>query len=77
MHAQDMAARGLEAGDALRLEGAHRSLDGFVAVPYPIARGSCAAYFPEASGLVALEDFDPESRTPAYKSVPVQVLRAG
>lgn len=77
MHADDMAARGLATGEALRLVGAHRTLEGFVAVPYPIARGSCAAYFPEASGLVALEDFDPESRTPAYKSVPVQVVRAG
>jgi anaerobic selenocysteine-containing dehydrogenase len=74
MHAADMAERGLASGDPLRLVGARRELAGFVAVEYPIARGSCAAYFPEASALVALEDFDPESRTPAYKSVPVQVV---
>ncbi len=76
MHADDMAERGLRTGDPLRLRGASREAGGFVAVAYPIARGSCAAYFPEASVLVALEDFDPQSRTPAYKSVPVQVKRA-
>ena len=76
MHADDMADRGLATGDALRLVGEFRSAAGFVAVAYPIARGCCAAYFPEASVLVALEDFDPQSRTPAYKSVPVQVARA-
>lgn len=77
MHADDMAARGLATGDPLRLVAERRQVGGFVAVAYPIARGSCAAYFPEASVLVALEDFDPESRTPAYKSVPVQVERDG
>lgn len=76
MHADDMAERGLAAGDALLLRSESRVAAGFVAVPYPISRGSCAAYFPEASVLVALEDFDPRSRTPAYKSVPVQVERA-
>lgn len=75
MHADDMAARGLATGDAIELVGASRTATGFVAVEYPIARGSCAAYFPEASVLVALEDYDPASRTPAYKSVPVEVRR--
>ena len=46
-----------------------------MAVEYPVSRGSCAAYFPEASVLIALEYFDPHSRTPAYKSVPVEVER--
>ncbi len=76
MHEADMAARGLATGDAVRLIGAERTLDGFVAAAYPIALGSCAAYFPEASGLVALEAFDPASRTPAYKSTPIEVQRA-
>ena len=76
MHADDMAERGLETGDPLRLRGESREVAGFVAVAYPIARGSCAAYFPEASVLVTLDAFDRESRTPAYKSVAVQVERA-
>lgn len=75
MNAEDMAARGLRTGDAIRLIAAARRAEGFVAVEYPVSRGSCAAYFPEASVLIALEDFDPHSRTPAYKSVPVEVER--
>lgn len=76
MHAADMAERGLATGDAIELVAEGREARGFVAVEYPIARGSCAAYFPEASVLVALENFDPSSRTPAYKSVPIDVRRA-
>ena len=81
MNADDMADRQLATGDPVRIVAATRRASGFVAVAYPIARSSCAAYFPEASVLVALEDFDPQSRTPAYKSIPVQVeaeeVRAG
>lgn len=76
MHEADMADRGLKTGDPVRLIGATRALEGFVAAEYPIARGCCAAYFPEATGLIALEAFDPASRTPAYKSVAVEVSRA-
>jgi molybdopterin-dependent oxidoreductase alpha subunit len=76
MHEADMAERGLRTGDAVRLIGAERALDGFVAAAYPIARGSCAAYFPEATGLIALADFDPASRTPAYKSTPIEIQKA-
>ena len=35
-----------------------------------IARGSIAAYYPEANGLVPLTYHDPQSGTPSYKSVP-------
>ncbi len=80
-HADDLAARGLRAGDRVDLvaagpDGRERALRGLLAVAYPIARGSCAAYYPEANGLVALEAADPESRTPAYKSVWVEVRPA-
>ena len=75
MNDADMQDRGLQSGDAVTLRAANRTATGFHAVAYPIAKGSCAAYFPEASVLVALEDFDPRSRTPAYKSTPVEVER--
>ena len=39
------------------------------------ARGSLAAYYPEANGLIALDDYDERSGTPSYKSIPV-TLRA-
>lgn len=75
MNAADMAARDLQTGDRVALRGGERALSGFVAYEYSIARGSCAAYFPEASGLVSLDSFDPDSRTPAFKSVPIDILK--
>lgn len=56
----DLAARGLEHGELVDIEASGscdtetgpRTLHGFVAVAYDIARGSAAAYFPEANHLV-------------------------
>jgi molybdopterin-dependent oxidoreductase alpha subunit len=53
-----------------------RQLLGFTAIAYDIARGSVAAYYPEANCLVPLEFHDPHSGTPAYKSVPVRIRRS-
>ena len=81
MNEQDLADRGLEHGDVvdiqtdLGIEPAPR-LDGFTAVVYEIARGSVAAYYPEANCLVPLDYFDPLSGTPSYKSVPVRISRS-
>ena len=46
---------------------------GLTLVEYNLPDGCCAAYYPEAQPLVALEHHDPESRTPAYKSIPVRI----
>ena len=54
-----------------------RVLRGVTAVAYDIARGSAAAYYPEANGLVALDSYDERSGTPTYKSIPVVIRRAG
>lgn len=80
----DLAERGLEHGDLVDIEAvaAHdnasepRIVRNFVAVAFDIARGSVAAYYPEANGLVALANFDRRSGTPSYKSVPVVLRRA-
>ena len=56
-------------------EGA-RILRGLTAVSFAIARGSAAAYYPEANPLVALGHHDIRSGTPAYKSVPVRIRAA-
>jgi len=50
-----------------------RTAPRFVVVPYPIPRGSAAAYFPEANPLVPLGQFAPGSRTPGSKSVVIDV----
>ena len=81
MHEADMAARGLEHGDLVDIEtivtGRQLSLKRITAIAYAnIARGSVAAYYPEANVLVPLDYIDKESGTPSYKSIPVRVLRS-
>lgn len=72
----DLAMLGLSEGDKVDVTTpAGRTLKGFTLVRHAIARGSLAAYYPEANCLVPLEDYDPASGTPAYKSIPV-TLRA-
>jgi molybdopterin-dependent oxidoreductase alpha subunit len=80
MNAEDLAAAGLAEGDAVDLVapgdgGTERRLGPLVVVPYAIARGAAAAYYPEAMPLIALADHDAASFTPAYKSVWVRAER--
>ncbi|MGY3528117.1 FdhF/YdeP family oxidoreductase [Bradyrhizobium sp. USDA 4452] len=75
----DLTARGLAHGDLVEIEtalpsGTPRRLT-LTAIVYDIARGSVAAYYPEANGLVPLDYQDKESGTPSYKSVPVHIRR--
>jgi molybdopterin-dependent oxidoreductase alpha subunit len=80
MNEADLAGLGLEHGDRVEIETAlpasgprHLSL---TAIAHDIARGSVAAYYPEANGLVPLDYQDKESGTPSYKSVPVRIRKA-
>ncbi|MDB5456117.1 MAG: oxidoreductase alpha (molybdopterin) subunit [Caulobacter sp.] len=79
-NALDLAERGLSAGDRIDLlaafdTGGERVVRGFTVVEREIPRGCLAAYYPETNILVALDDHDRRSGTPAYKSAPVR-LRA-
>lgn len=70
----DMAMMGLAHGDTVCLtNAAGRTLTGLTIIAHAIARGSLAAYYPEANCLIPLDDFDPVSGTPAYKSIPVTI----
>ena len=81
MNVDDLAALGLKHGDRVDVEAfafdaqdtEPRRMQGLTAVAYDIARGSTAVYYPEGNGLVALARHDPQSGTPAYKSIPVRV----
>jgi hypothetical protein len=77
MNEEDIAALGLTAGMRVditsRWRDETRRVSRFVVVPYPIPRGSAAAYFPEANPLVPLGQFAPGSRTPASKSIVVEL----
>jgi len=71
-HADDIADLGLAHGDLVDIEaGPGRVLTGYTVVAHEIARGSLAAYYPEANCLVPLDEHDRASGTPSYKSVRV------
>jgi molybdopterin-dependent oxidoreductase alpha subunit len=79
MHADDLAARGLRDGDRVDIEtlvddGHTRRVTGFTAHAHDIAPGCVAAYFPEASGLIAAGTYSAHTRTPLYKEMPVRVV---
>ncbi|UKK86101.1 FdhF/YdeP family oxidoreductase [Sphingopyxis sp. BSN-002] len=76
-NAEDLAAMGLAHGDHVDVvAGSGRVLAGQTVLAHAISRGSVAAYYPEANGLIALDDYDRKSGTPSYKSVPVKLRRA-
>jgi len=70
---EELAARGLAAGELVDLVshegGERRRAERFELVPYPIARGSAAAYFPETNVLVPVTRVATGSNQPASKSV--------
>ena len=79
MNAEDMATRGLKTGDRVHVsvDNFDARLDNHIAVAHDIARGCCAAYYPEANVLMPLDAYDAQSGTPAYKAVPVRIAHAG
>ena len=81
----DLAERGMRHGDRVDVlaatepgekVGPVRALRGLTVIAYDIPRGSAAAYYPEANGLIALSQFDRRSGTPAFKGVPILVSLA-
>jgi len=74
LSAADMAARGLDEGQKVRVRSAVGEMEG-VAIRFDLPAGSVLAYYPEANVLIGTE-VDPRSKTPAFKSVPVEVVAA-
>ncbi len=82
MNADDIAARGLDAGTKIALEtigtdGIARRVDGLTIIDYPMSRGSVAGYYPELNPLLPLAFYDKISGCPAAKSIPVRVVAMG
>lgn len=76
----DMARMGLSEGDLIDVgaafdESGERVARAFTVVARDIPPGCLAAYYPETNVVIALEDHDLRSGTPAYKSAPVRVRR--
>jgi molybdopterin-dependent oxidoreductase alpha subunit len=69
----DMEARNLQAGQVVDIhshfEGELRKAPRFAIVPYPIARRSAAAYYPETNVLIPIRSVAAKSNQPAAKSV--------
>lgn len=77
----DISRLGLEPDAAVDIEtaiedGTTRPVEGFHVVSYDIPAGCCGAYFPEANPLIPLGHHDALAHTPAYKAVPVRVIRS-
>jgi anaerobic selenocysteine-containing dehydrogenase len=75
LNPEDMLARELSAGQRVDITShfgsERRRAERFEVVPYPIARGCAAAYFPEANVLVPIGSVASGSNQPASKSIPV------
>jgi molybdopterin-dependent oxidoreductase alpha subunit len=81
MNEADLADCALEHGDTVDITsllpgGDGLRLNDMTVIAFDIARGSVAAYYPEANCLLPLEYHDPRSGTPSYKSIPVRVSRS-
>ncbi len=84
LNEEDLSARNLQHGDLVDVEalplpgrrGPKRVMRCLTAVAFEIARGSAAAYYPEANVLVDIEHYDVRSGTPSYKSIPILVSKS-
>lgn len=78
MNEQDMNERHLVNGNKIDIksiyaDGIDRCVRQFIVLPYDIPRGCAAAYFPEASPLIAASVSSGHTRTPMYKEVPILI----
>jgi molybdopterin-dependent oxidoreductase alpha subunit len=78
MNASDMVERQIQEHTLVELESradptTRRILPGFKVHAYDIPRGSIASYYPETNDLMPVSHFDPQSKTPSVKSIPVIV----
>ena len=80
LNPMDMQKRGIEKLQVLNVtstyDGVERRAEQFLAIPYSIPEGNCAAYFPETNLLVPIDEFADGSRTPISKSIKVRLEKA-
>lgn len=75
MNKDDIAELGIAAGDSVDIQSAQGEMKAVKVFAFDLPRGNVMAYYPEANVLIATTH-DPRSKTPAFKSVPVQVKHA-
>lgn len=74
MHASDIDRLGMKEDDRVRVASEVGEMEDLRVRAFDIRPGNVAMYYPEANVLVP-QTIDPESRTPAFKSVPVRITR--
>lgn len=75
MNRDDMTELGIAAGDLVDITSVQGTMAAVKAIGFDLPRGNVMAYYPEANVLIAITS-DPRSKTPAFKSVPVNILKA-
>jgi molybdopterin-dependent oxidoreductase alpha subunit len=80
VHPDDLRDLGMIDGEVVDIisewrDEPERRAERFRTVAYDVARGTCAAYFPEANVLVPLGSVAEESNTPTSKAVVVRLER--
>lgn len=73
MCAEDIQALGLAEGSRVNVKSASGEMRGVRVHRFDLPSGNVMAYYPEANSLVGRE-IDPRSKTPAFKSVPVEIV---
>jgi anaerobic selenocysteine-containing dehydrogenase len=73
IHPSDMERMGLARDQRVTVRSAVGELQGLLVRPYDVRPGNAVAYYPEANVLVP-RDVDPRSKTPAFKSVTVEIV---
>ena len=78
MNAADMNALGVAAGDHVALQtvaddGVLRRIEKLQVVPFDLAPGTIAGYYPECNSLLPLWHHARKSHVPAAKSIPVRI----
>jgi molybdopterin-dependent oxidoreductase alpha subunit len=78
MNPGDIAEAGLTAGQKVDLisdadDGQERKVKNLIVTPYDLPSNCIAGYYPELNPLIPLNYYDTQSKTPAYKSVPVRI----
>lgn len=68
----DMQRLGLQKGDSVNMYSVHGTMENLEVIPFGLTVGNLLAYYPEANILIGGEH-DPQSKTPAFKSVPVNL----
>ena len=73
MNTRQIRRLGIQEGHLVDIVSAFGKMDGVKVYSFDLPDGDLMAYYPEANRLIGL-DKDPRSKTPAFKSVPVDIL---